>query len=163
MSSTKRRSPSHLSPISGTPLATLIPSLFWSPQLPFPPHLCYSLPMSIENLSVEQAIEQVRSTAARALDGKNLSLVLGTNGMSGRGATGNYSLLAKATGLSRVHIGKVLKGAVEPSHKTLCRLSEATGISVGRLSQWVRRQRRKAEREREMEREKRREKEEVPA
>lgn len=93
--------------------------------------------MSIQSLTPEQAIEIVRETAIKARRKRDLEIVLGNNGRTGRNATGNYSLLARATGLHRVHVGKVLKGLVGASHSTLIRLSEVTGISVGDISKFI--------------------------
>src|SRR5688572_4131318 len=93
--------------------------------------------MSIDNLSPDQALEAIRVIASKAIAECDLSIVLGSNGMSGRNATGNYSLLAKATGLSRVHIGKVLKGKVEPSLRTLNKLANVTGLSLDDINEFI--------------------------
>lgn len=93
--------------------------------------------MSIGTLTQDQAQEIVREVSSRALSHGNLSAVLSNNGKTGRSASGNYSLLAKATGLSRVHIGKVLRGRVEPSHRTLIKLSSVTGISIDDISEFI--------------------------
>jgi len=100
--------------------------------------------MSIDNLSPEQAIEHVRRISSKAVDECDLSIVLGSNGKSGRSATGNYSLLSKATGLSRVHVGKVLKGKVEPSLRTLNKLADVTRLSLDQINEFIQSVSRKA-------------------
>lgn len=92
---------------------------------------------AIEQLDQQQALEIVRQISSRASESGNLSLILGSNGKSGRSATGNYSLLAKAIGMTRVHVSRVLKGNVQPSHGTLRKLSEATGFSLDEISRFI--------------------------
>lgn len=95
---------------------------------------------SIDTLPIERVQDSVRELSSQAIQDADLSLVFGSNGKSGRSATGNFSLLARATGLSRVHVGKVLKGQAVPSYKTLMKLSEATGISLDRISAYIQEQ-----------------------
>lgn len=91
----------------------------------------------IEQLSAEEAQILARYKGDRAVNLNNLSIILGGNGESGRNATGNYSLLAKAVGMTRVHMSRVLKGKVQPSHATLRKLSEVTGISLDEISHYI--------------------------
>lgn len=93
--------------------------------------------VTIEEMDQEQALEVVREISSRAAESGNLDLILGANGKSGRSATGNYSLLAKAIGMTRVHVSRVLKGRVQPSHSTLRKLSEATSISMDDISGYL--------------------------
>jgi len=92
---------------------------------------------SIDSLSKDEAVMILHRLAKRAVKEHNLSLVLGSNGHTGRLATGNSSLIAKATGLSRVHVGKVLCGKVGASHKTLLKIANATGLDVGQISGYI--------------------------
>lgn len=92
---------------------------------------------TVESLSQENALEMVRRISSTVGQDGDLGLILGSNGKSGRNATGNYSLLAKAIGMTRVHVSRVLKGKVQPSHSTLRKLSEATGISLDRISEFI--------------------------
>lgn len=85
----------------------------------------------------------LKEAGQRAIESGNLDSVLGSNGRSGRLATGNFTRLADVTGLSRVHIGKVLRGKVEPSLKTLRRISEATGLSIDGISEYIQNQKEK--------------------
>jgi transcriptional regulator with XRE-family HTH domain len=116
--------------------------------LPIPLSLWYTLQLggyciymdtngTIEQLDTGQALEMVREISSRARESGNLDLILGANGKSGRSATGNYSLLAKAIGMTRVHVSRVLKGKVQPSHRTLIRLSEVTGFTLDEISGFV--------------------------
>lgn len=93
--------------------------------------------ITIEHMDQTEALEIVREISSRARENGNWGLILGSNGKSGRSATGNYSLLAKAIGMTRVHISRVLKGIVQPSHSTLRKLSEATGISLDEISKFI--------------------------
>lgn len=93
--------------------------------------------ITIEQLDKSQALEMVREISSRARESSNLDLILGANGKSGRSATGNYSLLAKAIGMTRVHVSRVLKGEVQPSHSTLRRLADATGFSLDEISGFI--------------------------
>lgn len=92
---------------------------------------------TIEDMDQDAAIEMVRQISSGAKETGNWSLILGANGKSGRNATGNYSLLAKAIGMTRVHVSRVLKGKVQPSHGTLRKLSEVTGISLDDISRFI--------------------------
>jgi transcriptional regulator with XRE-family HTH domain len=92
---------------------------------------------TIEHMDQREALEIVKEISSRARESKNWGLILGANGKSGRSATGNYSLLAKAIGMTRVHVSRVLKGKVQPSHSTLRRLSEVTGISLDEISEFI--------------------------
>lgn len=96
-----------------------------------------SMPTTIEEMSQEEALKMVHQISSIAGETGNWSLILGSNGKSGRNATGNYSLLAKAIGMTRVHVSRVLKGKVQPSHLTLRKLSEATGISLDDISRFI--------------------------
>jgi DNA-binding phage protein len=93
--------------------------------------------ITIEEMDQDQALEAVREISSRAVESQNLGLILGANGKSGRSATGNYSLLAKAIGMTRVHVSRVLKGKVQPSHSTLRKLSKVTGISLDEISTYI--------------------------
>jgi transcriptional regulator with XRE-family HTH domain len=93
--------------------------------------------ITIEEMDQDQALEAVREISSRAVKSQNWGLILGANGKSGRSATGNYSLLAKAIGMTRVHVSRVLKGKVQPSHSTLRKLSEVTGISLDEISRFI--------------------------
>ena len=95
---------------------------------------------SIDNLPIEDIHKNVLTLSSQAVLNADLSLIFGNNGKSGRSATGNFSLLARATGLSRVHIGKVLKGLTKPSYETLMRLSKVTGISLDEISGFIQQQ-----------------------
>lgn len=97
--------------------------------------------MSIDNLPIEEILRNVRDLSDLAIRNADLSRIFGNNGRSGRSATGNFSLLARATGLSRVHIGKVLKGRATPSYETLMKLSEVTGIGLNEISKFIQEQR----------------------
>lgn len=96
-----------------------------------------TMPTTIEDMDQESAMEMVRQISSIAGESGNWALILGANGKSGRNATGNYSLLAKAIGMTRVHVSRVLKGKVQPSHSTLRKLSEATGISLDDISRFI--------------------------
>lgn len=96
-----------------------------------------SSPPTIEKMDQEKALQAVKEISAKAIKDANLALILGANGKSGRSATGNFSLLAKAIGMTRVHVSRVLKGIVQPSHSTLRKLSEATGISLDEISKFI--------------------------
>lgn len=100
----------------------------------------------IEQMDKAQALEMVREISSRAAQDGNLNLILGSNGKSGRNATGNYSLLAKAIGMTRVHVSRVLKGKVQPSHSTLRKIGEATGISLDEISRFILEQTKQEER-----------------
>jgi transcriptional regulator with XRE-family HTH domain len=100
---------------------------------------------TIEQLDREQALEMVREISSRARESGNLDLILGANGKSGRSATGNYTLLAKAIDMTRVHVSRVLKGKVQPSHRTLIKLSEATGFTLDEISGFIIRRSREKE------------------
>lgn len=89
------------------------------------------------SLTHDQAVERVRELSRQATQSRNLDIIFGSNGMSGRSATGNYTLIAAATGLSRVHVGKVLKGKTVPSYTVLLRLSEVTGIGIEQISRYI--------------------------
>lgn len=89
------------------------------------------------DISQEAAILSVQSLSRQAIECNNLHMVFGSNGMSGRRATGNYTLVAAATGLSRKHVGMILKGKTEPSYTVLLRLSEVTGIGIDQISRYI--------------------------
>lgn len=92
---------------------------------------------SVSTMTTEEARRLALSLGNQAKASNNLSLVFGRNGQHGRNATGNYSLLAKATGLSRVHVGKVLRGDLNPSLTTLKKLEEVTSIDVSLIIKWI--------------------------
>lgn len=99
--------------------------------------------MSIESMNTDEVMQRIEILAKLCRENQNLEILFGNNGMSGRSATGNFTLLARATSLSRVHVGKVLKGLVEPSHQTLVKISQATGISIDQISEYIREKRAK--------------------
>lgn len=95
------------------------------------------------NLTREQAQERVKELAILAKGSNNLHIIFGNNGLSGRSATGNYTLIATAIEMSRKHIGTVLRGKTTPSYSTLLRLSEVTGIGISEISRYIEQQKQK--------------------
>lgn len=103
------------------------------------PRLRYSiLPnMSVGTLSPAEAQKIARDKADKAIESGNLDIIFGNNGRTGRKASGNYTLLAVATGMTRVHIGKVLTGKCGASHELLDDLARVTGISMDEISEYI--------------------------
>jgi hypothetical protein len=101
--------------------------------------LRYSTPpnMSIRTLSRADAQKIAKAKADRAIETGDLDVIFGNNGRTGRKASGNYTLLAVATGMTRVHIGKVLRGLCGASHELLDDLSRVTGISMDEISEYI--------------------------
>lgn len=108
----------------------------------------YSSYSSIESMSCEEVIASINHLVSLAERESNLDYIFGSNGMVGKSATGNFSLLARGIeilfppGLSRSHISNVLRGKVGPSHETLRSLSQLTGISIDRVSGYIMEKRR---------------------
>lgn len=92
--------------------------------------------MSAIDCPIEEIQKRVYALSSQAILNADLSIVFGSNG-SGRSAIGNYTLLHRATGLSRAHVSKVLRGITSPSYNTLMRLSDATGISLDEISKYI--------------------------
>lgn len=98
---------------------------------------------SIQQMDREQILSSISYLVGLAEELGNLDYIFGSNGQSGRCATGNFSLLARGIeivsppGLSRIHISKVLRGKVQPSHETLKSLSRVTGLSIDRISEYI--------------------------
>jgi transcriptional regulator with XRE-family HTH domain len=103
------------------------------------------------NLSAESldALGTLKSLSKLVEQTGNLDLILGSNGMYGKNATGNYSLISRATGMTRGFIGKVLRGKTAPSHSTLVKISQATGLSIDKISEYILSQKRQREKEKE--------------
>lgn len=103
----------------------------------------YSSYSSIESMTREEVLSTVDRLVKLSEKESNLDYIFGSNGMVGKSATGNYSLLARGIeilfppGLSRSHISNVLRGKVGPSHETLRSLSQLTGISIDRVSGYI--------------------------
>lgn len=95
----------------------------------------------------DESLKMLKSLSQLVEQTGNLDLILGSNGMYGKNATGNYSLLSRATGLTRGHIGKVLKGKTAPSHNTLIKISGVTGLSIDKISEYILLQRKQREKE----------------
>jgi transcriptional regulator with XRE-family HTH domain len=98
---------------------------------------------SVSKLSQQEAISILRKISNVAMSTGDLSLVFGNNGKSGRLASKNYSLISKATGISRAHIGKVLKGENGASLRLLRLIAEVTDIDVDDVVRWLEEQKRK--------------------
>lgn len=97
----------------------------------------------VSKLSQEDAITILRKISNAAMTTGDLSLVFGNNGKSGRLASKNYSLISKATGISRAHIGKVFKGENGVSLRMLRLIAEATDIDVDDIVRWLEEQKKK--------------------
>lgn len=93
--------------------------------------------LSIRTLSPADAQKIARSKADRAIREQDLDVIFGNNGRTGRKASGNYTLLAVACGVTRVHMGKVLSGKCGISHELLDDLAEVTGISMDEISEYI--------------------------
>lgn len=93
--------------------------------------------ISIRTLSRADAQKIARDKADRAIETRDLDVIFGNNGRTGRKASGNYTLLAVATGMTRVHIGKVLTGKCGASHELLDDLAQVTGISMDEISEYI--------------------------
>jgi transcriptional regulator with XRE-family HTH domain len=50
---------------------------------------------------------------------------------------GNYRALARASGVSRQHVSRVLRGKAVPSLPVASRLAKAAGITVSVLQTWI--------------------------
>lgn len=98
---------------------------------------------SIQQMTREEVLSSISHLVGLAEEQGNLDYIFGSNGQSGKCATGNYSLLARGIeiiappGLSRIHISKVLRGKVRPSHETLISLAKVTGLSIDQISEYI--------------------------
>lgn len=98
---------------------------------------------SIQQMDREQILSTISHLVGLAEEQGNLDYIFGSNGQSGKCATGNFSLLARGIeivtppGLSRIHISKVLRGKVQPSHDTLISLAKVTGLSIDQISEYI--------------------------
>jgi transcriptional regulator with XRE-family HTH domain len=98
---------------------------------------------SIQTMSREEVLLTISQLVELSERESNLDYIFGSNGQSGKCATGNFSLLARGIeiksppGLSRIHISKVLRGKVQPSHDTLRAISQVTGLSIDRISEYI--------------------------
>lgn len=102
---------------------------------------------SIQQMNREEVLSNITHLVKLAEEQGNLDHIFGSNGQSGKCATGNFSLLARGIeittppGLSRIHISKVLRGKVQPSHDTLISLAKVTGLSIDQISEYIVRKR----------------------
>lgn len=98
---------------------------------------------SIQQMTREEVLSSISHLVGLAEELGNLDYIFGSNGQSGKCATGNFSLLARGVeivtppGLSRIHISKVLRGKVQPSHDTLISLAKVTGLSIDQISEYI--------------------------
>ncbi len=104
---------------------------------------------SIEKMSQEEISYQISHLSSLALKENNLDIIFGSNGSVGRGATGNYTLISRATGIHRVHIGRILSGRCNTRIMNLRAISQATGIGVEKISEYIQRKEQEKEREEE--------------
>lgn len=96
---------------------------------------------SIEQMTDTEVNLYLANLSDLAKKEKNLEILFGSNGLSGRGATGNYTLISRATGLHRVHIGRILSGRCSPSLKTLKIISQVTTIGIEDIERYISRKR----------------------
>lgn len=93
--------------------------------------------MSTEKITIDTALSQLQALCSE--HNGDLDKVFQHNGLTGHRATGTFSIVAKATGLSRSFVGKVLKGEVTPSMDTIDKLAGACNVPAKEIFEFIKR------------------------
>lgn len=96
-----------------------------------------SIKLNVSRMTKDEAVSILKMLASIAKESGNLDSVFSSNGSSGRGANGRYSLIAKATGISRTHIARIFNREKNPSIETLTIIANTADISKESLLEYI--------------------------
>lgn len=95
-----------------------------------------SLP-AVSTLTQQECIDILRKISNVAMSTGDLSILLKSNGKCGWQSNKVYSLIAKATGVSRAHVSKILNGDSRVSLRTIEKISKVTNVDVDDIVRYL--------------------------